>query len=52
MMDAGLFRKDEIWFFDKKEKNNIYSLAEFKDIREDLVFSKAYLHGRFGGLPE
>ena len=52
MMDSELFRKDEIWFFDKKEKNNIYSLAEFKDIREDLVFSKAYLHGRFGGLPE
>lgn len=51
MMDAGLFRKDEIWFFDKKEKNNIYSLAEFKGIREDLVLSKSYLQGRFGGLP-
>jgi len=52
LLDKDFFRNDEVWFFDKKNSNNIYSLAEFKDVRKDLVWSKAYLLGRFGSLPE
>lgn len=51
LMDLSVVRKDEIWFYNDKEKQPLMSLAEFKDVRSDLVISKSYLHGRFDYLP-
>ncbi len=53
LLDLTLFRKDEIWFVEKNKNlsTQFTSLAEFKDVREDLVISKGYLQGRFGAIP-
>ncbi len=53
LLNLSLLRKDEIWFTEKDKNLNTHftSLAEFKDIREDLVISKGYLQGRFGAIP-
>ncbi len=51
LMTMDLFRRDEIWFVEKKEgKSIIYSLEEFKE-RFDKSLYKAYLEGRYGALP-
>jgi len=45
-----LFRKDEIWFVNKKGgKSRIYSLAN-ADV-DDLDIAKGYINGRFGATP-
>jgi len=53
LLNLSLLRKDEIWFAEKDTNLNTHltSLAEFKDVREDLVISKGYLQGRFGAIP-
>lgn len=52
LLDFDLLRRDEIWFVDKdkKGKSQIYSLEEY-NIRFDLKIDKAYLEGRYGGIP-
>ena len=51
LMTLELFRRDEIWFVDKKNgESEVYSLEEFKE-RFDKKLSKAYLEGRYGALP-
>lgn len=52
IMDQDLFRRDEIWFVERDNKNasNIYSLDRFKE-RYDKKLSKAYLEGRYGAIP-
>lgn len=52
IMDQKLFRRDEIWFIERDEKNNskIYPLDRFKE-RYDKKLSKAYLEGRYGAIP-
>lgn len=51
LMDEVL-RKDEIYFIDKDKEGKSYltSLLEYKS-RDDSVYSKKYLEGRFGGVP-
>ena len=51
LMDLDILRRDEIWFV-KKDNNEskIYSLEEF-NVRFDLIVDKAYLDGRYGGVP-
>lgn len=46
-------RRDQIWFTDKNKygATNLYSLLEFKDIREFQDFQKKYLLGNFGAIP-
>jgi AAA15 family ATPase/GTPase len=45
-----LFRKDEIWFVNKKcGKSRVYSLAN-ADV-DDLDIAKRYINGRFGATP-
>ncbi len=53
LLDRDLFRKDEIWFAEKNKNlsTQFTSLADFKDVRDDLVISKGYLQGRFGAIP-
>ncbi|WP_455615720.1 AAA family ATPase [Eisenbergiella sp.] len=52
LMDFDLLRRDEIWFIDKKRtgESDIYSLEEY-NARFDQKIDKAYLEGRYGGVP-
>lgn len=52
IMEQSLFRRDEVWFVERDEKNEstIYSLDRFKE-RYDKRLSKAYLEGRYGAIP-
>ncbi len=52
IMDQNLFRRDEIWFVERNNKNSshVYSLDKFKE-RYDKKLSKAYLAGRYGAIP-
>lgn len=52
LLDFGLLRRDEIWFVNKSKtgKSDIYSLEEY-NARFDQKIDKAYLEGRYGGVP-
>ena len=52
LLDFKLLRRDEIWFVDKDRlgNSNIYSLEEY-NTRFDKKIDKAYLEGRYGGVP-
>lgn len=52
LMDFDLLRRDEIWFTNKNNsgESNIYSLEEY-NARFDQKIDKAYLEGRYGGVP-
>lgn len=52
LLDFDLLRRDEIWFTDKNKKGStdIYSLEEYNE-RFDRKIDKAYLEGRYGGVP-
>ena len=47
-----LLRRDEIWFVNKRKsgESDIYSLEEY-NARFDQKIDKAYLEGRYGGVP-
>ena len=52
LMDFKLLRRDEIWFV-QKEKNEssvLYSLEDLNE-RTDRKIEKAYMEGRYGGIP-
>lgn len=52
LLDFDLLRRDEIWFIDKNEcgESSIYSLDAYNE-RFDKKIDKAYLEGRYGGVP-
>jgi len=52
LLDLDLLRRDEIWFVNKRNsgKSDIYSLEEYS-ARFDQKIDKAYLEGRYGGIP-
>lgn len=52
LLDFDILRRDEIWFTSKEEngESKIYSLEEF-NVRFDKKIDKAYLDGRYGGVP-
>lgn len=52
LLDFDLLRKDEVWFINKNDagSSSIYSLDEYND-RFDKKIDKAYLDGRYGGVP-
>lgn len=52
LMDFDLLRRDEIWFVNKRTsgETDIYSLEEYNE-RFDKKIDKAYLEGRYGGIP-
>lgn len=49
---GNLLRRDQIWFTQKRKdgSTDLYSLSDFRP-RNDLAIDKAYLEGRFGGVP-
>ena len=57
-MNSEVFRRDEIWFVAKGNRQNskLYSLVEFKNdkgesVRKDAKFDKQYLEGKYGDDP-
>lgn len=52
LMDFNLLRRDEIWFVEKNKagESHMYSLEEYNE-RFDKKIDKAYLEGRYGGVP-
>lgn len=53
LMDPDTFRRDEIWVMEKNRQgeSTAISLVEYKGLRNDKDLRKAYLQGRFGGIP-
>ncbi len=55
LMDTcGLIRRDQVWFVKKDQaggNSELYSLADFKDVRKIKSIGKAYLAGRFDAIP-
>lgn len=52
LLNLDLLRRDEIWFVDKNAQgeSSIHPLDDF-NVRFDKVIDKAYLEGRYGGVP-
>lgn len=52
LLDFNLLRRDEVWFVNKRKsgESDIYSLEEY-NARFDQKIDKAYLEGRYGGVP-
>jgi AAA15 family ATPase/GTPase len=53
LLDQDLFRRDQIWFTEKKPDNgstDLYSLVEFSP-RKDKDLERGYLAGKYGALP-
>ncbi|MDD2702552.1 MAG: ATP-binding protein [Candidatus Omnitrophica bacterium] len=52
-----VFRRDQVWFAEKDQygATNLYSLVEYKKeagkVRKDASFSKDYLLGKYGAIP-
>jgi AAA15 family ATPase/GTPase len=53
LLSAKLFRRDQILFVEKDKygASHLYSLAEFKGVRNDASFENDYLMGRYGAVP-
>lgn len=52
LLDNELFRRDQIWFVEKDDKNSsqLYPLLNFSP-RKNESLNKGYLQGRYGALP-
>lgn len=52
LLDQEIFRRDQIWFTEKKENNStdLYSLDDFP-VRKDAAIEKGYLQGKYGAIP-
>ena len=53
LLDSQLLRRDQISFAqkDKTGITELYSLVEFKGIRNDASFEKDYLQGKYCAVP-
>lgn len=54
LLDLELFRRDQIWFTELKEKDRsteMYSMSEIKRVRKDEKYGKGYIAGRYGAIP-
>ncbi len=52
LLDASLFRRDQIWFVEKDKAggSHLYPLLKFIP-RKDEALAKGYLHGRYRAIP-
>ncbi|MFZ4765694.1 MAG: AAA family ATPase, partial [Roseimicrobium sp.] len=53
LMEQRLMRRDEMWFIERGRHGEtlLESLSDYKDVRYDKDVRKAYLEGRFSGVP-
>ena len=53
LLDSKLFRKDQIDFVEKDSfsSSHLYSLIEFKGVKNSINFENDYIKGKFGAVP-
>lgn len=54
LLSLDLFRRDQIWFAEMKgadRSTDLFSLAEFKNVRKEENFGKGYISGKYGAIP-
>lgn len=53
LLDNTLMRRDQIYFVEKKKnfETELYSLVDFKGVRNDASFEKDYIKGKYGAIP-
>lgn len=53
LLDQSLLRRDEIWFMERGPNGDtsMECLSDYKELRYDKDVRKAYLEGRFSGVP-
>jgi len=53
LLDHELLRRDQITFVEKNKSgaSEIFDLSDVTGVREDELFEKNYLKGKYGGLP-
>ncbi len=53
LLSSELFRRDQIEFVEKDKygASHLYSLIEFKGVRNNASFEKDYVQGKYGAIP-
>jgi len=53
LLHESMFRRDQIWLTqkDKYGATELYSLAQFKNVRKNEDFEKKYIQGKYGAVP-
>nr|HPI20539.1 ATP-binding protein [Candidatus Kapabacteria bacterium] len=53
LLSKDLFRRDQIWLIEKNQygESDLFSLADFGNIRNDEKIEKNYLIGKYGAIP-
>lgn len=54
LLNLDLFRRDQIWFAERKSSDrstDLFSLAEIKNVRKEDNFGKGYIAGKYGAIP-
>ena len=53
LLSADLLRRDQIEFVEKDKygASHLYSLVQFKGIRNNASFEKDYIQGKYGAIP-
>lgn len=53
LLAKEMFRRDQIWLTEKNQygATDLYSLAQFKNVRNSEDFEKRYLQGKYGAVP-
>ena len=54
LMNQDFMRRDQIWFTQKDSKGatELFPLDSIENVRKDSPFTKWYLDGRMGAIPE
>lgn len=53
LLDNSILRRDQIYFTEKNKLSQtvVYSLADFKGVRNDASYEKDYINGKYGAIP-
>jgi len=53
LLNESMFRRDQIWLTEKDKygATELYSLAQFKNVRKNEDFEKKYIQGKYGAVP-
>lgn len=53
LLNNSFFRRDQIWFAEKDRcgATDIYSLVEYKGVRNDASYESDYIAGKYGAIP-
>lgn len=53
LLSNKFFRRDQLWFMEKGRQgaSTLYSLVEYKNVRNDASFESDYIRGKYGAIP-